>query len=135
MKYVIYTFTNAKIKASTYRANDMISFLLLKITFTNRQPYLPTQATSIPNLVLAGAHTKTAADVWSIEGAVESGRRAAQVIEPSVVVIPQYKPLILRAIGAVDDILFAIHAPHILDIVMSILVLAIIFIILIVFIE
>ncbi|MEK9156794.1 MAG: FAD-dependent oxidoreductase [Patescibacteria group bacterium] len=48
------------------------------------QPYLPTQKTPVPNLLLAGAHTKTEADIWSIEGAVESGRRAAQVIEPGV---------------------------------------------------
>ena len=89
------------------------------VTTTNTQPYLPAQATSIPNLVLAGAHTRTAADVWSIEGAVESGRRAAQVIEPSVRVIPQYKPLWLRVLGAVDDVCFAIGAPHVLDLFLA----------------
>jgi hypothetical protein len=85
------------------------------VTTTNTQPYQPTQATPVPNLVLAGAHTKTAADVWSIEGAVESGRRAAQVFAPSVKVIPQYKPLWLRAISALDDVCYAIGAPHVLD--------------------
>ena len=82
---------------------------------TNTQPNQPTQATPVPNLVLAGAHTKTEADVWSIEGAVESGRRAARVIEPSVKVIPQYKPVWLRLISAVDNACFAIGAPHVLD--------------------
>jgi hypothetical protein len=53
--------------------------------------------------------------VWSIEGAVESGRLAAQVIVPSVKVIPQYKPLWLRAISAVDDVCFSIGAAHVLD--------------------
>ena len=66
------------------------------VTTTNTQPYQPTQATPVPNLVLAGAHTRTAADVWSIEGAVEQ-RSAAQVIATSVKVIPQHKPLWLRA--------------------------------------
>ena len=57
---------------------------------------------------------------WSsIEGAVESGRRAAQVIEPSVRVIPQYKPLWLRVLGAVDDVCFAIGAPHVLDLFLA----------------
>jgi hypothetical protein len=85
------------------------------VTTTNTQPYQPTQATPVPNLVLAGAHTRTGADVWSIEGAVESGRRAAQVIVPSVKVIPQYKPLWLRMISTLDDICFAMRAPHVLD--------------------
>jgi hypothetical protein len=85
------------------------------VTTNNTQPYQPTQPTSIPNLVLAGAHTKTAADVWSIEGAVESGRRAAQAIEPSVKVIPQYKSRWLRVISAIDDIFFSIGAPHVLN--------------------
>jgi uncharacterized protein with NAD-binding domain and iron-sulfur cluster len=96
------------------------------VTTTNTQPYLPTQATSVPNLVLAGAHTKTEADVWSIEGAVESGRRAAKVINPSVTVIPQYKAAWLRTIGAVDNVCFKIRAPHILDILLLAALLAII---------
>lgn len=86
------------------------------VTTMNTQRHIPSQATSIPNLVLAGAHTKTAADIWSIEGAVESGRRAARVVEPSVKVIPQYEPLFLRAMGGIDDAMFAVGAPHILDI-------------------
>lgn len=82
---------------------------------TNNQQYLPTQATPVANLVLAGAHTKTAVDVWSIEAAVESGRLAVQAIEPSVKVIPQYKPLWLRIISALDDVCFAMRTPHVLD--------------------
>ena len=72
------------------------------VTTTHTQPHLPGQTTSIPNLFLAGAHTKTAADVWSIEAAVESGRRAAEAIDPGVRVIPQYKPLWLRIISSMD---------------------------------
>lgn len=79
------------------------------------QPYLPSQKTPIPNLVLAGAHTKVQADIWSIEGAVESGRRAAKVIEPSVNVIPQFRPVWLRAFAAIDDVCFALGLPHAVD--------------------
>lgn len=86
------------------------------VTTSNTQPYQPTQATPIPNLVLAGAHTKTEADVWSIEGAVESGRRAAQAVEPKVKVFPQYKSRWLRVISTIDDVFFSFGAPHILDI-------------------
>jgi glycine/D-amino acid oxidase-like deaminating enzyme len=79
------------------------------------QPYLPNQKTPVPNLVLAGAHTKVQADIWSIEGAVESGRRAAKVIDPNVRVISQFKPVWLRAIAAIDDGCFALGLPHVVD--------------------
>jgi hypothetical protein len=86
------------------------------VNTTNTQAFLPTQATTLPNLVIAGAHTKTEADVWSIEAAVESGRRAAKAIEPSVAVIPQYKPVVLRALGVMDDVCYAAGLPHVLDV-------------------
>lgn len=86
---------------------------------TGTQPYRPTQATPVPNLVLAGAHTRTEADVWSIEGAVESGRRAAKVVEPGVRVIPQYRPAWLRALGAADDLCYALGLPHALDLLLA----------------
>ena len=92
------------------------------VTTTHTQAYLPNQATSIPNLLLAGAHTRTDADVWSIEGAVESGRRAAQAIEPSVRVIPQYKPFWLRAISSIDDACFRVGLPHVIDLLLAVFV-------------
>lgn len=88
------------------------------VTTTQTQAYLPNQATSVPNLFLAGAHTRTAADVWSIEAAVESGRRAAQAIHPGVKVIPQYKPLWLRVISSIDDVCFGLGSPHVLDLLL-----------------
>jgi hypothetical protein len=86
------------------------------VNSTNTQPFQPTQATPVPNLVLAGAHTRTAADVWSIEAAVESGRRAAQLIEPDVTVIDQYKPSWLRGFGRIDDEFYRLRLPHLLDV-------------------
>jgi hypothetical protein len=84
------------------------------VTTTHTQPWQPTQKTPVPNLALAGAHTSTDADVWSIEAAVESGRRAAQVFEPGVRVLPQYLPPILRTLRALDDGLFRLGGPHVL---------------------
>jgi len=86
------------------------------VNSTHTQPFQPTQATPVPNLVLAGAHTRTAADVWSIEAAVESGRRAAQLIEPDVTVIAQHKPALLRRLGRIDDQLYRLRLPHLLDV-------------------
>ena len=87
------------------------------VTTTNTRDHRPCQATSIPNLVLAGAHTDTEADIWSIEGAVESGRRAAKIFEPEVVVKPQHKPLALKFTSWIDDAFFALRLPHVLSVI------------------
>jgi hypothetical protein len=88
------------------------------VNTTHTQPHLPTQHTPVPNLFLAGAHTRTTADVWSIEAAVESGRRAAREIEPDVEVIPEFVPLPIRALRAFDDLAYAAGAPHVLDLLL-----------------
>jgi hypothetical protein len=79
------------------------------------QAYLPLQATPVGNLALAGAHTKTDVDVWSIEAAVESGRRAAQVFEPNVKVLGQHRPRWLLTLRALDNLLYDLAAPNLLD--------------------
>lgn len=91
------------------------------VTSLNTQPYLPSQVTPISNLFLAGAHTRTEADVWSIEGAVESGRRAARAIDSTVKVISQHKPRWLRFISSSDDVCYRIGAPHVLDLLLVLL--------------
>lgn len=89
------------------------------VNTTHTQPHMPGQVTSLANLFLAGAHTRTEADVWSIEAAVESGRRAARAIEPGVSVIPQHRPALLRALGRIDDLLFLVRAPHLMDVLLA----------------
>ena len=70
-------------------------------------------------LVLAlggvGAHTRTQAHVWSIEGAVESGRRAAKAIDRRVAVLDQVRPLWISALPKIDDILHTVRAPQVFD--------------------
>jgi hypothetical protein len=50
------------------------------VTSTNTKLYRPNQKTSINNLILSGAHTKTTVDIYSMEGAVESGFLSTNVI-------------------------------------------------------
>lgn len=76
--------------------------------------------------VLAGAHTRTEADVWSIEGAIESGRRAAHGINPRVTVLSQYRPRLLRWVGLIDDLLYSVRAPHVLDLTLLALLAALV---------
>jgi hypothetical protein len=73
---------------------------------------------------LAGAHTKTQAQVWSIEGAVESGRRAAKAIDSRVVVLDQYRPRWIRIATKLDDWLYAIRAPQIVDLFLWLLLIS-----------
>jgi len=85
------------------------------VNTTNTQAYLPAQKTPVLNLFLAGAHTQTQAQVWSIEGAVESGRRAAKAIDDRVEVLDQYRPMWIKSLSRIDDILYTIKAPQLID--------------------
>ncbi|MFH0785533.1 MAG: FAD-dependent oxidoreductase [Pseudomonadota bacterium] len=93
------------------------------VNTTNTQAYLPAQKTPVSNLFLAGAHTQTQAQVWSIEGAVESGRRAAKAIDDRVEVLDQYRPLWIKSLSRIDDILYTIKAPHLIDSIFLFLIL------------
>jgi hypothetical protein len=39
------------------------------------------------------------------------------VFERGVIVLPQYRPWLLRILGAIDDLLFRLRAPQVLDVV------------------
>lgn len=91
------------------------------VTSTTSQHSMPPQITPLANLFLAGAHTRTQAHVWSIEGAVESGRRAAKAINPRVAVIDQYIPGLVRIISGIDDVFYAVKAPHVIDFTIALL--------------
>lgn len=91
------------------------------VTSTTTHQSMPPQTTPLDNLFLAGAHTRTQAHVWSIEGAVESGRRAAKAIDPRVAVIDQHIPGWVRIISKIDDVFYAVKAPHVIDVTMAML--------------
>ena len=99
------------------------------VTTTNTQPHLPGQITTIQNLFLAGAHTRTTMDLWSVEAAVESGRLAAQAIDSRVQVLTQYKPGWLRGLSALDDVCYRLRAPHLLDLLLGALALAVVLVV------
>jgi hypothetical protein len=83
--------------------------------------------TEYPNIWVAGAHTKTTIDVWSMESAVESGKLASNLI------LEKYnlkKCLVMDHkinIGKIDDPFYELGLPHILDCFFITLVLFLIF--------
>lgn len=88
------------------------------VNSTTTEPHLPDQVTAVTNLFLAGAHTRTEAHVWSIEGAVESGRRAAKAIDNRVQVLGQERPWWLAFAATCDDALYAMRAPQLVDVLL-----------------
>ncbi|MCA1793692.1 MAG: FAD-dependent oxidoreductase [Desulfobacteraceae bacterium] len=104
------------------------------VNSTNTQAYLPAQKTPVPNLFLAGAHTRTQAQVWSIEGAVESGRRAAKAIDARVAVLDQIRPLWISTLSGIDDILYTVKAPQLIDSAFYVFLIACAYLIYVVFI-
>ena len=93
------------------------------VNSTDTEAYMPDQKTPVTNLFLAGAHTKTQAQVWSIEGAVESGRRAAKAIDGRVEVLPQYTPVWFTVLSGLDDTLYSVKAPQLIDSAFIVLIL------------
>lgn len=89
------------------------------VNSTDTQAWMPAQKTPVANLFLAGAHTRTQARVWSIEGAVESGRRAAKAVDGRVAVLDQYLPVWFTVLSGLDDILFRLGAPQLVDCVLA----------------
>jgi uncharacterized protein with NAD-binding domain and iron-sulfur cluster len=83
----------------------------------------PLNITEYPNIWVAGSHTKTTIDVWSMEGAVESGKLASNLI------LEKYnlkKCLVMDheiKIGKIDDPFYNVGLPHILDCLLITLVL------------
>ena len=111
-----FTMTNVEVWHEWHLSSAGIKPLQPKwVTSTNTQPYLPDQKTPVANLFLAGAHTRTQAHVWSIEGAVESGRRAAKAIDSRVNVMDQYLPPWVRFLSRLDDVLYSVRAPQLID--------------------
>jgi len=93
------------------------------VNSTDTEAYLPSQKTPVSNLFLAGAHTRTQAQVWSIEGAVESGRRAAKAIDGQVEVLDQYQPVWFKSLAGIDNILYFLKMPQLIDTVLLVLTL------------
>jgi hypothetical protein len=97
------------------------------VTSCRTHPYQPECDTTIPNLKIAGSHTRTRADLWSMEGACESGRRAAFALDKQKKyrsqrgfvnrdTLVQRTPLAIRIFWKIDNALWACGLPNVADI-------------------
>jgi len=100
------------------------------VTSCTTERYLPNMKTGFGNLLLAGSHTKVTFDLYSMEGAAESGRRAAyHILNRDPTQLFHTKPFWMQSLSKLDNIFYNLNLPSIFDIL--IFMFAIIFIIII----
>jgi len=97
------------------------------------EKYRPLQITEYTNLFLSGAHTKTTTNIWSMEGAIESGKITANYIldKYNKSNIQHYKhedPFYIKLIQSVDNILYNLYLPNIINIIIIIIIIVLFFI-------
>ncbi len=92
------------------------------------QAYRPKQKTSFMNLYIGGAHTRTTLDVWSMESAVESGKIIANYItNGDVVVYKHTDPSYFRVVKYLDDTLYDLCLPNVIDVILIMILVLIIY--------
>jgi len=100
----------------------------------NNEQFRPPQITSYNNLFLSGAHTKTTINIWSMEGAIESGKITANYIlnKYNKPLSKHYKhtgPFYIKLIQYIDNILYKAHLPNIINLFIIFIVIFIVLII------
>lgn len=104
---------------------------------TTNEKYRPDNKTEYSNMYLAGAHTRTSFNIWSMEGAIESGKLASNLIlakyslEECGIYIHNKSTIlnILNILNGIispfDDYFYDAGLPHIFDFVLVIIFLVI----------
>ena len=96
------------------------------------EQFRPIQVTNYINLFLSGAHTKTTINIWSMEGAIESGKITANLIldkynKPNTEYYKHSDPFYIKLIQKIDNILYKMYLPNIINILLLCIVIIIIY--------
>jgi cytochrome b involved in lipid metabolism len=75
----------------------------------------PKNETDYPNVWIAGSHTDTTTDVWTMESAVESGKLASNLILKKYNLQPCFVKSHELKLAKIDDIFYDAGLPHVLD--------------------
>ena len=101
-------------------------------TMYNEQ-YRPKQTTIYNNMYIAGSHTKTSINIWSMESAVESGKIVANHIlkkyklHPSIL-FTHKKPSYILFFQYIDDMYYCMNLPNIVDIIIIMIIVYLLYI-------
>jgi hypothetical protein len=94
--------------------------------------YRPSQKTDIGNLFLSGGHCQTSISIWSMEGAVESGKITSNLIldkyKKDRCMYHKHGPVpIIKMLSKIDNLLYKLHFKNLLiEIILIIIILFII---------
>ena len=96
------------------------------VTNIYNQKERPEVKTEFSNLYLGGSHIKTSIEVWSMEGAVESGKMVANEVlkkySKDKTFLHKHKdPKIFNILKQIDNLLFKLGLPNIIDCLIFIL--------------
>ena len=96
------------------------------------EQFRPSQITEYNNLFLSGAHTKTTIIIWSMEGAIESGKMTANYIldkynKPNIIHYKHNNPFYIKVIQYVDNILYKLCLPNIVNLLILVVFLFIVY--------
>ena len=91
------------------------------------ETYRPNNNTIFNNLYVVGSHTKTSVNIWSMEGACESGKLGTNLIlkkynKQLIKIYNHDSTLFVKFIQTIDDILYKIYLPNILDILVILII-------------
>jgi len=98
----------------------------------NNEKFRPSQETEFENMFLSGSHTQTTIVIWSMEGAVESGKITANLIlnkynKNEIIYYKHLDPLFIRFMHKIDNILYNYKLPNILNVILFIIIMIIVF--------
>ena len=93
--------------------------------FLNEE-YRPNQKTNFTNFYIAGSHTKTSCNIWSMESSIESSKIVANMILKSHNKKPVYlfnhNKTYLSWLKPIDDLLYNLRLPSLIDLLLIIIV-------------
>lgn len=92
----------------------------------HNEQHRPTQVTTYKNLFLSGAHTKTSAVIYSMEGATESGILTSNLVLgkynlPRASIVNHNDPLWAEPLKQIDNLLYSSNGPSVFTILIIIL--------------
>jgi hypothetical protein len=96
------------------------------------EKFRPLQKTEYGNLFLSGAHTKTSINIWSMEGAIESGKITANYIldkynKPNIIHYKHEQPFYIKFFQYIDNILYKLYLPNIVNLLIIIILIIILY--------
>ena len=92
----------------------------------------PSQQTNLQNMYVAGGHTKTSVNIWSMESAIESGKIVANLIFEKNKKPKTYlhnhdeENIFIISLQKIDDLLFSFKLPSLIDVILIIILIIII---------